>query len=136
MCDVCQEAAEAVAATTDGALDAEDVRRIVRAFQEESERVMEKQAAEPVGPDVEQDGDAPGFEEFVEALGGRIAEIRMVPLGITPYVLIEAEQLDSPSAEDGRVHIAVSATMGGGITDEAALEVMEKAVEQVKAARG
>lgn len=134
MCDVCEEAANTVAAQYGGTIDPEEVRKIVRAFREESERILERDAAPADAPDIEHAEDAPGFAEFLDALGVQVAEVSLVPLGARPYVLIEAEAVGEP--QDGLTSVMVTAVCGGGITNEGAVEVMGKALEQVRAAQG
>lgn len=135
MCDVCDEAAEIVGNAS--GMSAEAVRKIVRAFREESETILERQAretAEPVGPEQEHDETAPDVSEFVEQMigGGAVAVVEMYPLGVRPFVLIEAEQIGEEQA-DGLATVAVMASSGGGLSQEAARELVEKTLAQMTA---
>ncbi len=137
MCDVCEEAAEAVAGTTGGALDAEDVRRIVRAFNETSDAILERRGAqayagqdappliESVGPEDRVDED-----EFLGALveGGLVSVVTPVLLGARPFVLIEAVE----ARDDGLATCSMMA--GGGLSQRDALSLLRSGLEAAEQA--
>jgi hypothetical protein len=94
MCDRCEAAAKVVADTTDGALDAEDVRRIVRAFNDASDQIEAAEIAEAIesgaidletmAKEREEDRTAiPGFimEALVAGIGGPVVVLGAVPHG-------------------------------------------------------
>ena len=138
MCDTCETAAARVAADLDGALDADDIRAIVRAFNDASDAVIAEQAS-PVGPEVERIPGAENEEDgFLEAMigGGLVTMVEMYPLGARPFILIEAEQVTDDPNPDGTVNVAVSARMGGGLSEDAALSLLHTTVTQVEARSG
>lgn len=134
MCDRCEEAAGVVAAQTEGAMDTEDVLRIVRAFNAAADALAEADVLRS-GPEAEQITDGGEPDGFLEALvsGGLVSMVEMYPLGARPFVLIEAEEVSDDPNPDGTVNVAVTARTGGGLHHEAAISVIRTTLAQVEA---
>jgi hypothetical protein len=132
MCSTCEQAAAAVveAGASEG-LDAEAVRRVVRAFNDAGDHLL---APEAFGPEQEQTEAAPGEDEFLDAMigAGLVSVVEMYPLGRLPFVLIEAEEIGE-AADPAKVAVAVSARAGGGMTKDAASAILRTALAQVEA---
>lgn len=131
MCDTCDQAAERVAAQYNGTIDAEEVRKIVRAFREESEAILEAEMT--VGPEAERDNAAPSIPEMIEVVHGPASLVELYPLGMRPYVLIEAEPITGDRNENGEVQTVVYSTFGGGFNADGAHKALRMTLEQVEA---
>jgi hypothetical protein len=103
MCDRCEAAAKVVADTTDGALDAEDVRRIVRAFNEAADTIEAVEQAQEIASAIESgeiDVQAMAAEQEADpgSIPGFIMEALVAGIG-GPVVVLGARPMDTETGE-------------------------------------
>ncbi len=119
MCDVCEQAAGVVAANYGGTIDAEEVRKIVRAFQDESEKIIAEEAVDmPIPETIE----IPAPGEIPMELLHAVASFSAGPI-----VLISATPLDGNEVALG----VRTASIFGSVSEELTLSMLREAVKSV-----